>query len=549
MRLTVQARDQKFVLGFPHGMTLNGILQTLKEYGRRGILTYEDGALAVLAQTVSDGETWYLLEEPEETPWFSTHAQMPSPSALANSVQIMKKYLGNEDPVYDLGRTSGTAAPLALIVDSFGLYVSSSKSSVLDSKDWVFVRNMMSMSEFYDDESLRQTELVRFLQAYLLSSLPNFCFKVSSAKLGRKEPDISIEVLSPSGEWILVTIVEVKPEMGLGGEPCIEAMKYFADHVVIMQKKRHWSFMSSCCPVLIIEAVGSTIRVGGAAFLEKPCHQPFTPYLHILRFLPDQDHWETLSRALGSIRVAIASLAEFYLNLQVESLGKDITDRVGSINWPLFIRNEERSNHAKVIQYERQLTRSALQVLNIGRQKQLVFHLRYPDGKQRIVKFCQRYGDKVHALWAEKGYAPAFHHGVLQGGWLVINMEYYAEEDGWRPLIALDPRLLAIGDTQANKYRLNGNEWEKCKFDVRKAYEEVYALNPLFVHGDMRRQNILYNVVTFKVAFIDFDWAGTDGEDRYPLFINLLNTWPPGVNCREVMRSEHDAKLLDIELG
>ncbi|MCO5597523.1 hypothetical protein L7F22_051601 [Adiantum nelumboides] len=204
-----------------------------------------------------------------------------------------------------------------------------------------------------------------------------------------------------------------------------------------MQKKQHWSFLSFCCPMLIIEVVESTLRVGGAAFLDKPCHQPFTLYLHILRFQQDQDHWETVSRALGSIRVAIASLVEFYLNLQRWRVGERYYRQSGS---------------------------------------SLYFICITLDGKQRIIKICQRYGDKVHAQWAEKGYALAFHHAVLQGGWLVINMKYYVEEDGWRPLIALDPRLLAIGDTEANKYRLTSSEWEKCKFDVRKTYERYMLL-------------------------------------------------------------------------
>ncbi|KAI5078364.1 hypothetical protein GOP47_0006035 [Adiantum capillus-veneris] len=531
-------------------MQVATIYKTLEFFGRKGVLTLPNELIAPTEFPVTPGSTFILVEEqPKEPPWFSDHGKLPSLSSLTNSVEAMKKYFGTEVPLYDICRTSAPATPLPLLVEAFGMYVSCCKAYDLDAMDWEFVQNMMAMSTFYDDESLRQSDIARFLEAYLLSALPQFRFKVSKSRQGFSEPDIRIEVLTVDGDYVLVAMFEVKPEMGLRGEPLIEAMKYFSDHVVRNYKQKHWSCLRSCCPVLIVEVVGATIRAGGAAFLDKPCYQPFTPYLHIFRFLQDQGHWEVLSRALGAIRMAIASLADFYRKLEMESRGSDVICRADSVIWPSTIRQEERNKNAKVIQYERQLTRSALQVMNVGRQKQLLFYLSYPDGQQRIIKFCQRYGDKVHALWAEKGFAPQFHLAQLQGSWLVIDMEFYCEEDGWRPLIALDPRLFVSGDDKANKYRLQNHEWEKCKLDVKRAYEDVHDLNPLFVHGDMRRQNILYNVKNSKVAFIDFDWAGTDGQDKFPLFLNPLNSWPPGVMRCAIMKSEHDAQLLDSELG
>ena len=48
----------------------------------------------------------------------------------------------------------------------------------------------------------------------------------------------------------------------------------------------------------------------------------------------------------------------------------------------------------------------------------------------------------------------------------------------------------------------------------------------------------------FSIRFIDFDWAGQDGVDHYPLLMSTYIPWPEGVGDQLVMRQSHDFALL-----
>lgn len=81
---------------------------------------------------------------------------------------------------------------------------------------------MMGVNALCDDETIHHANFIKFLEQYLVPLLLNFCLKVPKWHRGPKEAMIWVEV----GEWILVAIVEVKPEVGLRGEPSIEAIDF-----------------------------------------------------------------------------------------------------------------------------------------------------------------------------------------------------------------------------------------------------------------------------------------------------------------------------------
>ncbi|EFJ21039.1 hypothetical protein SELMODRAFT_443632 [Selaginella moellendorffii] len=539
-----------YVFTYNQGMRGKDLLDELKELGLSGHVQI-NGERMTRSFPLCDGAVCVFVEErPQDSTWFLRHNTLPSSaSTLSNSNPLMKTHLGTDDPIYDLSRTSASAAPLVLAAPPFADYVQGLKSHVLDALDWNFVgRTVQEMSPFLDTEDTRKLSFYRILQGYLLAKFPATVIQVTPSTPG-PNADIKIEVLI-RGAWILVCLVEVKPEVGLNGEPCVQVMNAYAKATIRSRSRYQWQFFCSCFPVLIVELAGPNIRVGGACHFDKPAHEPFTPFLHMLKFLRDDRHLGILSKALASISLAIGSLVRFYdrVGTAAAAQGAAARTRDASVNWPHHAALQ-KSSGATVVQLERRFSASQLALMQVGRAQQLVFHIKRPGGAQRVVKFCQRYGKEVHRLWHEAGYAPSFQHQLLQDGdWMVIDMECLAEGDGWRPLHALDPRLAVIGDADANMYRLNASEWDACKRAVRLALRNVQQMHSTTVHGDMRRQNILWNV-DGRVAFVDFDWAGISGRDCYPLFINPVNVWPPGVTGAAVMLSQHDVQLLDLELG
>ncbi len=82
---------------------------------------------------------------------------------------------------------------------------------------------------------------------------------------------------------------------------------------------------------------------------------------------------------------------------------------------------------------------------------------------------------------------------------------------------------------------------EKVRSQVRKAIELLHGHN--FVFGDLRLPNVMVTR-DMKVRLIDFDWAGVDGQARYPLLISEGIGWPEGVEALALMTREHDLDML-----
>ncbi|KAJ7218152.1 hypothetical protein GGX14DRAFT_390804 [Mycena pura] len=120
-----------------------------------------------------------------------------------------------------------------------------------------------------------------------------------------------------------------------------------------------------------------------------------------------------------------------------------------------------------------------------------------------IVKFARRYNTEAHQMLAEKDLAPKlYYHCLVRGGLTMVVMEkctgHYGQsldpED-------LSPRLQNIMVCQRNDH-------------------EAHAV------------------------LVDFDWAGTAGEARYPATISKIREWAPTVEAYGLMERGHDVHRL-----
>ena len=149
-----------------------------------------------------------------------------------------------------------------------------------------------------------------------------------------------------------------------------------------------------------------------------------------------------------------------------------------------------------------------------------------------VVKFTAQYNAEAHRLLAtaKVPLAPALHACI--------------------PVCDRGPMFMVVMD------RVRGEmAWaseQRGELLPRAVYEDVKAALALLhehdiVFGDLRTPNIMHVAGGDRPRgmLVDFDWAGTDGETRYPATLNSQSEeWCEGVGRNTVMRKAHDLGML-----
>ena len=65
-----------------------------------------------------------------------------------------------------------------------------------------------------------------------------------------------------------------------------------------------------------------------------------------------------------------------------------------------------------------------------------------------------------------------------------------------------------------------------------------------YVHGDLRPPNIVVPTDN-TIRILDIDWAGKEGDVRYPQELNTSCNWHPGVESGGLISKEHDLYQID----
>jgi serine/threonine protein kinase len=151
-----------------------------------------------------------------------------------------------------------------------------------------------------------------------------------------------------------------------------------------------------------------------------------------------------------------------------------------------------------------------------------------------VVKFVDRYGRKAHEILAKQDLAPKLLYygspgfkgdGPSYQSIFMVVMEY------------VDGDTLAVA-----KQTMSEELVEKVRSEVSRALDLLHSCELVF--GDLRPPNIMITEGS-KVKLIDFNWAGVDGQAKYPPLISTAITWPEGVEALAVMRKEHDMNMLE----
>ena len=149
------------------------------------------------------------------------------------------------------------------------------------------------------------------------------------------------------------------------------------------------------------------------------------------------------------------------------------------------------------------------------------------------IKFTRRYGADVHQWCADQGFAPQLiAHEVLPGGWFMVVMELL-EEELWT---TLDPRCHQSG----------------LKNMIHAAVVQLHQNK--MVHGDLRNMNIMVPVKTDgtpRFMLVDYDWAGYEGEVKYPRHVNKAPELgrPQDIEDGALIITGHDLHMLEYMFG
>jgi len=150
-----------------------------------------------------------------------------------------------------------------------------------------------------------------------------------------------------------------------------------------------------------------------------------------------------------------------------------------------------------------------------------------------VVKFVDRYGKGAHELLAKSDLAPRLlYHGPV----CLKDGEPSYESISMVVMEHVDGTTLAVAEAVIDKERM-----EEVRSQVKKVIGLLHDHN--FVFGDLRLPNIMITR-DMKVRLIDFNWAGVDGQAKYPLLISQEIGWPEGVKASALITREHDLDML-----
>lgn len=362
------------------------------------------------------------------------------------------------------------------------------------------------MSIQYKSEEIRKRAFRHVLTGTGLFSLSDYSSRAVSK--GDVKSDLSVIFESPNSNLnAVITNIELKNDFGEGGKNLNRQQTgyylHFSEAFLMEKNLRH-----DLAPMLLISIVGcSYMQAFGGYRNERnePCIDAISSPLSLMYSCSDQFRNVELVACFFQAAYNVIEALKSYYRITLE---KSYIPRGG---WPYFNYNnavDYREHHLK----------------NGG-----VFFAQYKS-QEVVVKFVyNRYGTEVHRCLEQKQLAPKILAlEELPCSWIVVMMEH----------VPLPP----IEMQDISKLPLNvRQEGAKAILDALKEGN--------YVHGDLRKPNLIYNATTEKIVVLDYDLAGVEGSVTYPYGLNTRDIdWPEGVYGGVEVTTEHDRYMIYKEL-
>ncbi|KAH9939746.1 uncharacterized protein BXZ73DRAFT_75919 [Epithele typhae] len=354
----------------------------------------------------------------------------------------------------------------------------------------------------------------------LLSALLGFPLQRPSNKtVKRTTPGyfISSAVPSPFSGTAAMATIESDVEPGTGA--LRSTFAYIAHWCDIDQK----TVLNSCfAPSFVIGVDGPRISISGAMITGKPVVQRMKDiWLSQDNYLDGAVLLEN-ARVLYALKLALERLHAFYTHLPLPTTAV-------SRFFPLAARYRAPDGHTVPFTY--------VDVLKGPGEGSTVFLARLdgPEPRHVVVKFVERYGARAHELLAEAGLAPALlYHGDVWPG--EDELRYHGHE-------------MVVMEHVEGVPAFAPEQQSAAAPEVERALKILQGSG--MVHGDLRPPNILLlrgwgQGVEGRVRIIDFDWAGREGEVRYPCWLSKEVFPVDGIDDYAPITCAHDKGMLSL---
>ncbi|KAI0041392.1 hypothetical protein FA95DRAFT_1641868 [Auriscalpium vulgare] len=321
-----------------------------------------------------------------------------------------------------------------------------------------------------------------------------------------------------------VAVGECKNDIGAGGCDGTAQIGFIAKHLWCHDDVRA-SRENTCCPTFLLSFDGPRLAIRGGIFTDKWVAQHLAECYVGRNTCLEDGACARAARVLYALREGLRDMVAWY-DAREGVEGLDVRDRLSGLH-PRW--------------YPQPTTYPAPSLRTACRQGMArIFLASLADDPERIVvvKFVERYGERVHRALATDGYAPA----LLYCG-AVYPEDPVAKTYTRTRMVVMDA---VLGPTVEQLARDGGTLAPEQRAQLRAAVDAMHARG--HVHGDLRRPNVMITEAHGNVQVVDFDWAGESGRVRYPAHLRS-GAFCPGVETDALIEQAHDDAMLEMHFG
>ncbi|CAG8505365.1 34209_t:CDS:2, partial [Racocetra persica] len=378
----------------------------------------------------------------------------------------------------------------------FETFINFARDCQISEKEYELVLELASvMSGVFSDKSQRADAFRCWFELFFDNEIEIRPEKLNeahqSSRIGKRRTDGRIYPKIGRDRVLLVNL-EVKPEPGTNGDCYIQNDAYYKEFVIKSCNQKSEFYNRTCLTAFLINLDGPNISISGAVCAPFIVCDRLTDIYPLDIIIYDNAKADDVARIFLALKNSIYLLKDYY-NSVYES--REISCNTSP--WFPRINKIDLEEGTATIKYKKKHS--------IYRNLWIVEIQTENTQEKGLVKFTQKYSKEAHSTCFELGLAPRLWAvNNLQQGWKIVVMEYLEEH---KPLHTFHSELLPQTENVV-------------KNAIKLFHDSGY------VHGDLRDENIIakYNNGKIDIKFVNFDWAGREGEAKYPeIEIGKLN--------------------------